>query len=218
MKNLHWHTFAAFLGWAQAAALPTEDCPLLGPAFPSYVDNGNSDIFKKAVDSFPKAIDGLLTSGVVSNTTSSIVIDVFSTHTGKTLYNYTRIAPQLPSDALTAGKLDLDTIYRTGSVSKLFTVYALLIKGGFAVFEDPVTKWVPELKASRTEADRVTKIFWEDITVGALASQMGGTGGFDGCESTLFSPCTTHTDHNDSIPSMAMPNTREGLEKVHNRP
>lgn len=95
----------------------------------------------------------------------------------ESIYSYHHAAPAL-NGSLTAGVLNDKTIYRIGSVSKLFTVYAILAKaGGLHVFEEPVTKYVPDL-AGNVGAGRTEKIVWEDVSVGALASQMGGTGGF----------------------------------------
>jgi CubicO group peptidase (beta-lactamase class C family) len=48
-------------------------------------------------------------------------------------------------------------------VTKLFTVLALLLEDDIGM-EDPISKFVPELKDDK----------WEGVTVGMLAAQMGG--------------------------------------------
>ena len=76
--------------------------------------------------------------------------------------------------------LNDDTIYRIGSVSKLYTVYAILANAGMGVLDHPVTRYLPEL-AGNSGSDPLQRISWEDVTVGALASQLGGTRGFREC-------------------------------------
>jgi CubicO group peptidase (beta-lactamase class C family) len=62
-------------------------------------------------------------------------------------------------------------------ISKLFTVYLFLIEVGDIHFSDPVTKWVPELKAAaKAPSDAVSRVDWNAITLGNLASQMSGIG------------------------------------------
>jgi CubicO group peptidase (beta-lactamase class C family) len=52
--------------------------------------------------------------------------------------------------------------YRIGSISKLFTVYTFLIEAGDVKFNDPITKYVPELAASaRHEQNAVDSVDWE---------------------------------------------------------
>ena len=74
--------------------------------------------------------------------------------------------------ALTGGTLDDNTIYRVGSVTKLITAYALLVKNGMLDFHEPVLKYLPELGS--TKANEVDKTAWDDVTVGALASHLSG--------------------------------------------
>ena len=60
------------------------------------------------------------------------------------------------------------------------TVYLYLIEAGIASFEEPITKYIPELAAYATKnaaepiQDDIDVVGWNDITVGALASQMAG--------------------------------------------
>ena len=69
-------------------------------------------------------------------------------------------------------------MYRIGSISKLFTVFALLVENGDANFNDPITKFVPELRDSWMVKQKgvVNAVQWKDVTLGALASQMSGIG------------------------------------------
>lgn len=73
------------------------------------------------------------------------------------------------SNTTTARNISSDSVFRIGSVSKVFTVYALLLQGGFASTEELVIDLVPELRECRSEDPR-----WEEMTLGTLAGQMAG--------------------------------------------
>jgi hypothetical protein len=157
-------------------ALPTNDCPILGTVFPTGFDLANTDTFSKATKSFPQIIEQLFESGAVNKSETSFVIDVFSSVTNSSIYHYYH-SPPLNDEFLTAGELNDDTIFRVGSVSKLFTAYAILAQAGLDVLREPVTNYLPELAGNNRETP-LRKIIWEDITVGALAAHQAGTGGF----------------------------------------
>jgi CubicO group peptidase (beta-lactamase class C family) len=85
--------------------------------------------------------------------------------------------------------VDSHSQYRIGSISKLFTVYTFLIEAGDVKFNDPITKYVPELAAAaRHEQNAVDSVDWESVTVGNLASQMSGIG--RDCESGFSILCS----------------------------
>lgn len=158
-----------------AQLIPTEECPILGPAFPAIFDPSETTAIKQAKEIFPSLIDALFDVGVFNKSELSIAINVFSTHTNDTVYSYFHSGDALEDD-LTTDKLDDETIFRIGSVSKLYTVYAILAKAGLDIFDHPVTNYLPEL-AGNGHMDFTEKIRWEDVTVGALAAQQGGSGG-----------------------------------------
>ncbi|KAJ4360884.1 uncharacterized protein N0V89_001452 [Didymosphaeria variabile] len=158
---------------SQSSFLPTNDCPILGPSFPSDFDIPQSKYIKEAIEAFPSLVDRLFEEEVLPKNATSFHIDVFSTRTNASIYEYSHTA-DIHKSALTSGVLDDGTIFRIGSVSKLFTVYTLLNVAGIEIFQHPVTQYLPELKGNTNRS----KIIWEEITVGALASQQGGVGGF----------------------------------------
>jgi CubicO group peptidase (beta-lactamase class C family) len=155
---------------------PTEDCPILGPAFPSSFDIESTRAFQDAVASFPNLIEALFEDGTLNKTHSSISVDVYSTFTNRTIFSYYHAAPGI-NFTLSQGVLNDDTIQRIGSVTKLVTIYALLVKGGYEILYDPVTKYLPEL-AGNPHNDPLGHVRFESLTIEALASHMGGTGGF----------------------------------------
>lgn len=164
-------------------SLPTDDCPILGPSFPSNFDLSSSTTIRELGSRFPEQIKSLFSSGAVNRTHLSFSINVFSTVTNSSIYSYHHAAPGL-NGSLTAGVLNDGTIYRIGSVSKLYTVYAILAYAGMEVFDHPVTRYLPELVAN-SRGDPLERINWEDVTVGALASQLGVLEHF---VSAVFSP------------------------------
>jgi CubicO group peptidase (beta-lactamase class C family) len=155
--------------------LPTEECPILGPVLHSGFDLAKFKVIQDAKSNFPATIESILSAGIINETHTSFAINVFSTATNESLYSYYHAAEAL-NDTLSTGKLDDGTVFRTGSVSKLFTAYALLANSGFDVVNRPVTDILPEL-AGNNRSEPTERIIWEDVTVGALLSHQAGSGG-----------------------------------------
>lgn len=173
--------FTLPLLWSQnVVGLPTDECPFLGPSFPSSIDLPKSEAIRNASASFPDAIESLFESESLNRTHVSFTIDVFSTATNESIYSFSHEGSSL-NGTLTIGVLDEHTIFRIGSVSKLYTVYAILLAGGHQVLEEPVTKYLPEL-AGNSNRNPIEHIRWEDVTVGNLAAHQAGSGG--ACESS----------------------------------
>jgi CubicO group peptidase (beta-lactamase class C family) len=177
----HKALIASLLGTAGTSAariVATDEVPLIGPSFISNFDPSGSVAIRKARSEFPGLVDNLFKTNVLNRTDLAISIDIFSAATNDSLYRYTHVGEN-SKKSLTAGILNDKTISRTGSVTKLFTVYAILAKAGIEVFSDPVTKYLPEL-GGNSSSDPLERIRWEDVTVGALASQQAGSGGVGG--------------------------------------
>ncbi|OJD25891.1 hypothetical protein ACJ73_02742 [Blastomyces percursus] len=180
---------------AAKGVLPTEECPLLGPTLSSDFDLDKTDAFTKAKDSFPGVVEALFESGVIDSSVSSFAIDVYSTVTNKSVYSYFHQAtdPAL-NETFPAGGIDDGTAIRVGSVSKLFTVYAIVAHaGGMGVLDHPVTRYLPELANNESpkyddDDGPLKRIAWEYMTVGALASHMGGIGQFPPGFTVCYSP------------------------------
>lgn len=171
-------TFLILLPLAHTSQ-PTAECPLLGPSFPASFNISNTAAFQDAVTSFAPALNNLFDAGTLNRTGTSFAIDVFSAETNASIFSYAHSGEALNA-ARTAGVIDDDTIFRIGSVSKLYTVYAILANAGsLDVFDELVVKYVPEL-VQHGEVGENT-IEWNEVTIGALAAQMGGTGGFSEC-------------------------------------
>ncbi|KAK2012168.1 beta-lactamase [Colletotrichum eremochloae] len=163
---------------ATAASVPTDEVPLLGPSFLSNFDPTDSDHIRDATESFPGVIEALFEGGELNKTDLVFAVDVFSAATNKSLYSYYHVGEDGKA-GLTSRELNDGTIGRIGSVSKLFTAYAILAKAGVEVLDHPVTKYIPELLGNSSD-DSFDRIRWDDITVGALASHQVGSGGAGG--------------------------------------
>ena len=177
----------AFLGFSIASTIngiaaagfsPSEFVPLLGPSFISNFDPTNTGPIREAIEAFPEVIDALFDDGTLNKTDLTFAIDVFSAATNQSLYSYHHVGDS-QQVTLTSGQLNDKTISKLGSVSKLFTVYAIIAKAGIEIFSHPVTKYIPELACNSTNSssNSLNHISWEDITIGALASHQAGTGG-----------------------------------------
>ncbi|KAF3766158.1 beta-lactamase/transpeptidase-like protein, partial [Cryphonectria parasitica EP155] len=73
--------------------------------------------------------------------------------------------------------VDGNTVYRVGSISKIFTALGILKVG--IQMDDVVTDYIPEfqgLEATGEASNPAVTVSWDDITIGALASHMSGIG------------------------------------------
>ncbi|KAH7267759.1 beta-lactamase/transpeptidase-like protein [Fusarium redolens] len=103
-----------------------------------------------------------------------ISIAIKSTYEDDYLLEFASTPPKV--DLRGVDKVDSDTVFRLASLSKVFPVLALL-KLHKVDFDDVVTKYVPELRALKKEArkqDAVWAVDWDQVTIGALASHIGG--------------------------------------------
>ncbi|RSM07669.1 hypothetical protein CDV31_008562 [Fusarium ambrosium] len=176
---MHIHAPLSLLAFAAASSaariVATDNVPLLGPAFASNFDISKSKAIEDAKAKFPSLIEELFESKTLNKDGLIFSLDVFSASTNSSIYSYKHVGKS-QEKALTAGNLSDTTITRTGSVSKLFTAYAIIAKGGMEVFSHPVTRYIPELAGNKSE-NPLERIDWDDITVGALMSHQAGTGG-----------------------------------------
>lgn len=162
------------------------NCPLIGPDFPAPQRLSSSSTFQAAVANLTQLIHTATSS---SNTTygpyydalnTSFSLEVFSIHESTPLFTNHSTAPKLATYQYGVKSVDSNTIYRLGSITKLFSVYTFLISAGDAKFNEPVTKYVPELleatKVLNATADSLDYVAWNDVTLGDLASQMADIG------------------------------------------
>ena len=155
------------------------NCPLYGPLFPrptNLLKSPGIQAAAKALDDiFVKYIDNDKSTG---SDHFSYSVEVFAGSEDKALWSHYWTAPnlkELHSTGVTT--VDTNTVYRIGSITKVFTVLAFLATVGDGVWNDPVTKYIPEIAALASRTAGGSPIFtpdWDAITVGSLASQTSG--------------------------------------------
>ncbi|KAI0150684.1 beta-lactamase/transpeptidase-like protein [Xylariaceae sp. FL1272] len=150
-------------------ASPT--CPLEGPVFPKPRQLATSDAIKSAVANLTSTFDKI-TDGAAEY---SFALEVFSAHDPSALFSIYHTAPNLASKTSTGVKtIDANTVFRLGSLTKVYTIYTFLINAGDKLWNEPITKYVPELANLANRSDPVLYTNWDDVTIGGLATQMTG--------------------------------------------
>lgn len=156
-------------------------CPLLGTSFPVPRNLSGSSIIQSAIANLTATIHeagstGNSSHGIFNTNATSFSIQIFDTKSAEPLLDYHNSAPLLAAASDSGVKtVDANTVYRIGSISKLLTVFTFLLEAGDSLWNDPVTDYVPELKAAAQQStNNVNSVRWNEVTLGALASQMAG--------------------------------------------
>jgi CubicO group peptidase (beta-lactamase class C family) len=166
---------------ALAGAVPlvtaTSPCPLEGMVWPKPAKLGSLPAIQAAVaniTSYFKQWDAI-TDPTTGTTNFSYSIVISSSHDDEPIFSYSHTAPKLAKvNSVGATEVGLDTVYRLGSLTKIFTIYTLLLNVGDRIWNDPITMYIPELAALANRTDDVNDTNWDEITIGALATQMAG--------------------------------------------
>ncbi|KAI7774747.1 hypothetical protein LA080_007954 [Diaporthe eres] len=166
-----------------AADLYNQPCPLYGQNYPTPTGLATSKHVEAAAES---VLNQLLSAknettayGPLDTDTTAFSVEFYTLDDEDAVFSHHYTPTQLLSQR-TAGveEVDSDTIYRVGSVSKLWTVYLYLLAAGDQTWNDPITTFIPELQeiSQTQELDPTSDVDWESITVGALASHLAGIG------------------------------------------
>jgi CubicO group peptidase (beta-lactamase class C family) len=154
-------------------------CPIHGPTFPYPKNLDASAILKSALLNLTEALEAGFASGNSSSgpvdPDGATAIQIFSLEDkSAALYEYYSDGTTLVNST-GVKKVDGDSIFRIGSVSKLHTVYLVLAQLGDRVWHMPVAEAIPELRdRTKSKGNPVDYVDWEDITLGALAGQVSG--------------------------------------------
>jgi hypothetical protein len=121
------------------------DLSLLGPIYQpaaSHTFHAFDDAKAQATEALNQIIaTGNSIYGPLDNQGTSFSASVFDLTSNEPLFEFHIEAPTLIG-SYTKGKLTENTTYRTGSLGKLFTLYAWLVDIGDCIFTDPITKYV----------------------------------------------------------------------------
>jgi CubicO group peptidase (beta-lactamase class C family) len=148
------------------------NCPLYGPTFPTPQQPSTSTSVQAAIQNLTSTFSEIDTYYGANNSYS---IQVFSS--SGILFEHYHTAPSLPSlNSSGVKQVDAHTVYRIGSLTKIFTMYASLLEAGYQYFSHPITDFVPELAALATwwPGNAITNVAWGDVTIGDLASHLAG--------------------------------------------
>lgn len=143
-------------------------CPPMGAVFPAPQAPSQNKGVKSAASALKNTLDEQISSLFE---TSAMSIGVKSIHEDEPLFTYHFTPPNPGSGARKVGD---NTVYRIGSVSKLFTVLAALQNPDIDM-NASVLKYLPQLNETRAD-DPIFSLDWEDITVASLAGHLSGVG------------------------------------------
>jgi hypothetical protein len=175
-----------FLLFTHAITANTSPSPplLLGPIFqPPHLLNTNFG-FLATCSQLSSTLKSNLELGETpfgnfTPNTSSVSISMTSTAQEAAIFSFNFTGSNLNASAGSTERVAVDSVFRIGSVSKLFTVYAFLLHGGLELWQRPVTEYVPELRRLSQHSGNSTDldgVRWEEVTLGSLASHMSGCG------------------------------------------
>lgn len=170
MKGLSALLLLCAADQAFAASKPRA-CPLLGQQYPSPTHLANNSDFLAATKAIQNALISNSAAYMLNET--SLSIGMFSPSEAGLLYQYHHTDALLANSSQGARKVDADSIYRIGSISKLLTMYMFLVSDGDRHFNDPIAEHVPALLKAGSSWNPITPE-WNDITIGDLAGQMAG--------------------------------------------
>ncbi|KAF7562637.1 hypothetical protein G7046_g1473 [Stylonectria norvegica] len=145
-------------------------CPPLGPVLPAPTAPGSHEAVQSAAVDLKSIIDNI----TASFNGSALAVGVKSTHESEALFDYAYTPPNV--DPRGVQKVDSNTVFRLASLSKVFPVLVLLKLHGVSL-DDSITDYLPELYELNEQAraqNAIWTVKWDDITLGALASHLGG--------------------------------------------
>lgn len=152
------------------------NCPLDGPVFPKPTKLSTMPVIQQAIGNLTQHFTAW-NANYTATSAFSYSVQVFSSHEQQALFTFSHTSPKLATithPGVTA--VDENTVFRLGSLTKVFTVYNWLLNAGDEVWNAPITNYIPELVplANRSATDAVNYIAWDEVTIGSLATQMSG--------------------------------------------
>lgn len=161
-----------------ALSTAKQNCPLYGLLFPKPTNL----LQNAAIQAAAKSLDEIFLEYIDHDNTTgadhfSYAVEVFSGSEDTPLWSHYWTAPNLGVFKSTGvSRVDANTVFRVGSITKIFTVLAFLATVGDRVWNDPVTKYLPELArlAKKTPGGSMMVPDWEEVTLRSLASQTSG--------------------------------------------
>ena len=161
----------ATLSWATFVPLP-----LTGADLPAPKHLSKSSTFMAAITQLEEAIEQAMnasSTGQKFASNASFAVDVFSIYEDQPYLKKFYSGFQNASEGTSS--IDDDTIFRLGSISKLYTIYLSLIADGESHWNNPITNYIPELAAyMNLHSSGQTTWNFTAMTLGDLAGQTSG--------------------------------------------
>ncbi|KAF9771857.1 hypothetical protein IL306_010474 [Fusarium sp. DS 682] len=168
--------FTLFATVQQVVEATPQYCPPYGPVLPAPRQASQHPAVQYAVDAITTVLKGQ-TGGF---NVSGVSVGVQSIYENEPFLDF-HYSPPTMNLKMGAKNINASTVYRLGSISKVFTVLAALRLGedGVLSMNDPITRWIPELSShySKGPRDELDVTHWDDITVGDAAAHLSGLGG-----------------------------------------
>ncbi|KAJ5087063.1 beta-lactamase [Penicillium alfredii] len=147
-------------------------------------------------------LDNAVKTGKLKN---SLSLQIFSAYDSKPLFEHYYTAPEVRNATRGVRKVDEDTVFRIGSGSKLRTMLLYMIETNGTRLDEPVAKYVPELKkaadklghSKMEQADEADYVQWDQGTIGELASDLA-----DGFGDQAANPKTLYQLQQQGFPSL----------------
>ena len=155
-----------------AGAVASIACPPLGPVLPAPTNPSVHPTVQDGVSNITSAFNEI----TAKLNATGISVALKSIHEDSPILELHYTPKYLNPNG--TSEIDSQSVYRLGSITKIFAVLSVL-KLSDVRWDDPVTKYVPELrdmKPETPEVDDITVVQWDQVTVGALASHMSGIG------------------------------------------
>lgn len=165
---------AACISTARGVEVPSyTHCPPLGPVLPAPSSLSKS----KAVQTAVAGIKAYFQNNTATLKDTAVSLSAVSLHEDTPLLDLHWTPPSRSPES--KNKIDRDTVYRVGSMSKAYTALAVLTLADKIQLTDPVTKYVPELRdlyKGQNDKSAVTAVDWDEVTVEALMSHLADIG------------------------------------------
>ncbi|KEF60356.1 uncharacterized protein A1O9_01916 [Exophiala aquamarina CBS 119918] len=161
----------------QSLLVSAQSCPPFTPNLPISGPLADNKAIADAIQNVTTVITAIEGSGVLIDNDTSYSVDFYSLHDKGSLFTYHFSAPNLQRASQGVTSVDSNTIYRIGSISKVFTVYTYLANQGDDTWNQPITKYVPELAeaaSSTVQESDIDVLRWDQVTIGSLASHLSG--------------------------------------------
>ncbi|KAL8347517.1 hypothetical protein RB601_003071 [Gaeumannomyces tritici] len=169
---------ALLLGLASGAPL---NCPIHGPAYPKPRRLAEWPTMQAAFQTLSDKFSEQAAGSGGTDTSFSVELWAADDPSDKASFSFHHTARNMANiNSTGVKKVDGDTVYRIGSLTKIYTIFTWLVEAGDRHWRQPIIELVPELaeiaasNGDRVETDPVMTVNWKEITVGDLAGQLAG--------------------------------------------